>query len=119
MGLLAVPRATVGRAKALGDARYGRERRKIGEGLERREYQEARAADAALGGPEGRRALALAGDDRHGVIGRVPRPQERPGRNDIERDRDRADRRERVTIEKARGPDIAPARPALRQRAEV
>src|SRR5206468_2357059 len=72
VGLLTIPGAPVGRAEPLHDPHHRGDRGKIGEWVQRREHEEARASGAvALRAGDGGRAIGL--EERHRVRGRIPR----------------------------------------------
>src|SRR6185503_11621752 len=93
--LLFVPRAPVGRAELLGDARHRRDRREIDERTQRRQER------VALRERLGHEAVA------------VVLPQQRGVGLGVEDEHRRSMRSEGVAVEKARGNDVDAAGPAL------
>jgi len=114
--LLAVPRAPVRCAESFGDAHHRVEGRQIGEGLERREDEKPRLRGVSLGVSERRRAVGLQKRDR--MSGGVALAEQGPVEGSVERDRDRAQRRERIPVEAARWDEIDAGRPSLEQGGE-
>jgi len=114
--LLAVPRAPVRCAEPFGDAHHGVDGRQIGEGLERGEDEKPSLRGVSLGVGQRRRAVGLQERDRMG--GGVARAQQDPIDRSVERDRDRAQRRERMPVEAARWDEIDTGGPALEQGGE-
>jgi hypothetical protein len=108
--LLAVPRASIRRAQALGDAHDGVERREVGERLEWREDEKARGSDVALGVGERRRPIRI--EERDRVSDGVTPAEQRPVDGRVKSDRDGPERRERVAIEAARWNDVDAGGPA-------
>src|ERR1700716_4368210 len=100
MGLLAVPGAAVGRAKALDDPDRGLDRSEIRERLERRQYKEARpSGGVVLRRAERGRAVGLKQRDR--MRDGIARAKEDPLDGCVQRDGDGAQGRERVPVEAA------------------
>lgn len=104
MGLLAVPRATVGRPQAVGDPTDGGDGREIDIGIHRRKDHEASVEHDE--GFEGEGALARCGYGDERMERRVVLPQQREVGLYIDDEDDRAQGREGVTVERARGNDV-------------
>ena len=111
VGLLAVPRAAIGCTEPLGDPYHCVERRQIGEGLERRENEKARAPGVAL--RVGERAGAVGLEQPDGMGCRVARAEQCPIERGVESDRDGAVCRKGVPIQTARWDEVDAGGPAL------
>jgi hypothetical protein len=116
VGLLAVPRAAVGRAQPFRDPHHRIERREIRERLERRENEKTRAPRVAFG--IGERGRPFWVEQRRRMSGGIPRAQQLPIDGRIESDRDGAQRRERVAVESAGWDDVDAGGPALENSGE-
>jgi hypothetical protein len=110
--LLAIPGASVRRAKPLDDAHHRRDCGEVRERVERREHEEPGYSGAvALRVGDGARAVRF--DERDRVRRRITPAEECPVDGGVESDRDRAERRERVPIEAACRDEIDAGGPAL------